>query len=553
MRRGLIALTFVVALLAFGLSPTRSVAASGWHSEQPVAAGIGVPVPLGEVGDIEFWAPNRGALITAGNGGMPAGVYAYDGTGWYLYSTVCGGHHGRIVWTGPDEFWTISDQRAGEETTTGNPEAELKNRSLCLFRNGEVVASYAEPIGQAGSYMRMNAAACNGPDDCWFGGERLPGDPNIGAFHLHWDGSTLSPIPSLTLAEPGVADPGHAVFGMTSFGGQIFESVAVRSEDPAAGEVEPSFLHRVNFGAAIPFEPLPTPGLVTGGTPEELEGFRFGSNGIELWALSGAVETFGATATPTLLRLDGGAFEQVPLTGGLNAAGTRIAGFAMEPDSPESWASFYLRNETTAHLARIEPDGSVAEEVQLPQAGEELNKKGTAGPIACPAVGDCWMATSAGWLFHLGGPPPEGPNTDPAMHQLIGFRPCDEACQAQPGTGNPEDDSGAEPEAEHFPEVPEYPSLPHSAPKCPAIYTHLKQTVIHKSVLQLSYVLHARAHVQLIAKDRKKVVAKTARMTLEKGPHHTRLRLDPKNWPTHLAFEVHQAKQQKKTKKASCS
>lgn len=553
MRRGLIALTLSVALLACGLSPARSVAASGWHSEQPVAAGTGVPVPLGEVGDIAFWAPNRGALITAGNGGMPAGVYAYDGTGWYLYSTVCGGHQGRIVWTGPDEFWTISDQRAGEETTTGNPERELKNRSLCLFRNGEVVASYAEPIGQAGSYQRMNAAACNGPDDCWFGGERLPGDPNVGAFHLHWDGSTISPIPSLTLPEPGLADPGRKVFDMTSFGGQIFESVTVTSEDQAAGEVEPSFLHRVNFGSAIPFEPLATPGLVTGGTPEGLEGFRFASNGTELWAISGAFENFGVlTTTPTLLRLDEGAFEQVSLTGGLTTAGTLIAGFAMEPGSPESWASFDAGHETAAHLARIGADGAVVEEVQLPQVGEELNKKGTAGPIACPAVGDCWMATTDGWLFHLGGPAPEGPNSDPALHQLIGFRPCDEACQAQPGTGNPEDDSGAEPEAEPFAQVPPYEPLPSNPRRCPAIYTHLKQKVIHESVLQLSFILHARAHVQLIAKDRKKVVAKTARMTLEKGPHHTRLRLDPKHWPTHLAFEVHQTKQPKKTK-ASCT
>ncbi len=31
------------------------------------------PMELGEIGDIEFWAPNRGVLITAGNGGVGAG------------------------------------------------------------------------------------------------------------------------------------------------------------------------------------------------------------------------------------------------------------------------------------------------------------------------------------------------------------------------------------------------------------------------------------------------------------------------------------------------
>src|SRR6202012_4104824 len=108
----------------------------GWRSAQP--AGPNGPTPLGEVGDISCWAANRCALITAGNGGMPAGIYAYDGSSWYLYSTVCGGHDGRIAWSGPDEFWTISDQRPGQEAAVGSAEQQLWHRSLCLFRDGEV-------------------------------------------------------------------------------------------------------------------------------------------------------------------------------------------------------------------------------------------------------------------------------------------------------------------------------------------------------------------------------------------------------------------------------
>ena len=58
-RRASLLLLLAVAGAAFE-SPAAS--ASEWHSEQPVAAGIGVPTALGEIGDIEFWAPNEGML-----------------------------------------------------------------------------------------------------------------------------------------------------------------------------------------------------------------------------------------------------------------------------------------------------------------------------------------------------------------------------------------------------------------------------------------------------------------------------------------------------------
>jgi hypothetical protein len=542
MRRALVVFAAGIAWL-LAASSAGAAGPSEWHSEQPVAAGIEAPALLGEVGDIEFEAPNRGVLITAGSGSVPAGVYAYDGTGWHLYSTVCGGHHGRIAWAGPTEFWTVSDQWVGEETKVGNAEEQLWNRSLCHFRNGEVVASYAEPLGQATSYSRMNAATCDGPDDCWFGGERLSGNPNVGAFHLHWNGSTLSPVPSLTIPEPALADPGRAVFAMHFFQGQLFESVTVRSGDHPENEPEPSFLHRVDLESAQPFEPLATPGLVTGGSPEGLQGFRFADDGSQLWALSGIDPEEGGSTAPTLLKLNAGSFVQTPLTGGLFGAGVQIGGFAMEPGSARAWASFTARGgreEGPAGVARIAADGTVAEETRLPRTEEELNLKGTAGPLACPAIGQCWMATSKGWLFHLGGSLPQ--DTDPAMHQLITFRPCDAACQSGVEIGLPEDNSGAEPEAERFPEVPEYEAPPVHEPRPHPLYNHLKQKVIDGNILQLSFDLHATAHVQLIAKVKKTVVAKTPRMTLTKGHHRIRLKLDPKNWPTHLSFQVHRIK-----------
>ena len=117
----------LACLLVAAVCGAPVAGAQEWRSEQPVAAGIGVPVGIGEIGDVEFWAPNRGMLITAGNEGIPAGLFAYDGSGWYRYSTVCGGHAGRIAWAGPDDFWTISDQqsrrKAAERRRSTSPSA----------------------------------------------------------------------------------------------------------------------------------------------------------------------------------------------------------------------------------------------------------------------------------------------------------------------------------------------------------------------------------------------------------------------------------------------
>jgi len=543
-RRAVLILALAVAAAAASVGHVRA-AEPEWHSEQPVAAGIEVPVPFGEVGDIECWQANRCVLITSGTagGGMPPGVYAYDGVSWHLYSTVCGGHHGRIAWAGPDEFWTISDQRAGEETTT--EAGALFNRSLCYFKDGAVVASYAEPLKQANSYYGMDAAACEGPSECWFGGERLKNAANVGAFHLHWNGTSLTPVPSTTVPEVGLEDPGRAVAGMFFYGGRLYESVAVREGDEPVGEPEePSFLHRVAPGGPRLFEPLSTPGLTFGGTAEQTEGFHFATDGPELWALAGGS---GSSSTVTMLKLEGESFVQVPLTGQVPPPSSQVGGFAAEPGAGFAWASYspsssFSGSPGPARLLRVHSDGSVDGEVSLPRPAEELNPKGVAGPVACPAVGQCWMATSKGWLFHLGGPPVEGPDLDPAMHQLITFRPCDNACRSGTEGGLPPDDSGAEPEESRFAEAAPYELLPTGPRKPHPLYTGLRQKVIHKTILQLTFVLHAPAHVQLIAEEHKRVVAKTARMTLGTGKQRIRLRLDPKHWPTHLSFQVHRIK-----------
>ncbi|HET6997571.1 MAG TPA: hypothetical protein VFI03_03195 [Solirubrobacterales bacterium] len=542
MRRATVIAQLAIVLAIVAAAPGAPAAAAEWHSEQPTAAGIGVPVPLGPVGDIEFWAPNRGVLITAGNEGMPAGVYAYDGIGWHLYSTVCGGHDGRIVWTGPTEFWTVSDYATKQEGV--EDERLEQRRTLCHFRDGQVVASHAEPFGTAETYLPMSAAACAGPSDCWFAGERLPGDPNVGAFHLHWDGASLTSIPSLTEAEPELSDPGRSVEDLVFFQGGLFESVRVDEGDQAPGETESSLIHRIEPSSAQPFVPLfPTYG--PGASADTVfGGLRFTADGSELWALAGSDRPEGLTA----FHYAGGGFVQIPLTQPdppLLKEKDSVEGVAAEPGSDRVWVGLCHVDDFCsptyggrARLISIRGDGSVGPEVALPASSEELNNKGFAGPIACPAAGQCWMATSMGWLFHLGGSLPQ--DTDPAMHQLISSRPCDNSCRSIPPVGIPVDDSG-ELAAGVNPELPPIEKRPKPPKPARPIAFKVKQRVVDGTILQLSFTLRTRAHVQLLAKRGGRTVAKTPSLTMDRGRHRLRLRLDPKRWPTDLKFKVRAA------------
>jgi len=529
-------LALFVALLLFAPPAAR---AAEWRSEQPVAAGIGVPTTIGEIGDVEFWAPDRGMLITAGNEGVAPGLFAFDGAGWYRYSTVCGGHEGRIAYGGPNDFWTISDQQAGQETGA----AAATHVSLCHFVNGAVVASYAEPVGVPGSYLPMDAAACAGPNDCWFAGERLPGSTNAGAFHLHWNGSTVTPLPALSEPQPEVEDPGRAVTALAAHEGAFYESVAVRKGDEPLeeeGEFEPSLLHQIfSGGGPLSFVPLylEAGASVAAG---EYEGLHLSAIDEGLWAVAGAEE--GSSAPPMALRLGEAGFESVALDDptGILAPGDGVRGLAAEPGTGGAWVSFRLQSDfpgSEARLAFIGPEGEVEGPQLLPGPGGGIGPKGPAGPVACPGPGQCWLATEQGWLFHLGRDLPRNP--DPALHALVTYRPPDASLPAVPPASQPVDDSGANGESsQESAEILEEPLPRHK----PAVLTGLKQRIVGGHVLEMSFVLHAKARVQLLAKRKGKVVAKTGRLTMAKGQRSLRLPLDPRRWPTKLDLRVHALK-----------
>jgi hypothetical protein len=536
------------------MASARQVGATfllGWRSDQP--SGPNGPTALGEVGDISCWTSSRCLLITPGNGGTPSGLYAYDGREWFLYSRVCGGHEGRIAWAGPTDFWTISDQPAGQGSISAGSELARYALSLCHFVNGTVVASYAEPIGVGSSYLKMNAAACNGPSECWFAGARLPGTGNVGAFHLYWNGLTLTPVPSLARLEPELADPGRDVTGLAYDEGHLYEGVAVSDEDQAANEPagEPFLIHKVVPGTTAEFKPLPTAAPLELGGPEaiagELAGFRLSVvAGGGLWAVAGQ-DTTGSLVGITALRLDGPGSQQVrqlPLTdpSGFLRAGTQLRGLAAEPDG--AWVSVKQHTETgvnvRAHVALIRPDGKVEAVAPLPLEGEAGGPRGPAGPIACAAAEQCWMATSTGWLFHLG---PPAATADPTLHTgVISYRPPDNSLPSTPPVFLPEDNSGANEEEKKKQAEIETEPLPK---RKPALVTKLKQKLVGHT-LELSFVLRVKSHVQLLARRQGKVVAKTPRYTMAPGPRQLKLKLDPKRWPTKLDLQAHEVKKGKK-------
>ena len=582
------ALLATLALAALGWAPLAAGAeaeGAAWQfapaSAPPAPAGapaVDYPVPLGQVGQISFWAPNRGLLITGGGGSscaasasatVPCGLYAYNGRIWHQLSTVCGGANGRIAWAGPDEFWTISDQRPGQLVTTG---AEYGNISLCHFLNGQVVASYAMPLDQPGSYLPMDSAVCLSPDDCWFGGE-LGQPPNHGAFHLHWNGENVTVVYS-------PAD--HAISSMALAGaGALYESVQLApGDDYGFEDVEhPYVLHQIDPpGSSIDFHdvlipnaacatlefcaPLPEYGIdeeTDPVAPETLSGFLLssdytpsGSNSqpTQMWALAdwdglAAQSSSEGNAHPIALRLSEGLWSQV--VGGEGPGGAEPGGaepfaaneqfqdLAAEPGSPAAWVTIHS-TDGEAHVDRLTAEGKLSAQEVLGEA-QGVGARGNAGAIACPAPQECWLATSQGWLFHYtdGSTLPE--DTDPNFAGVIAYRPPDEGVPQLPPNEPPPDDSLANQLPPPPPTVPaptvQAPTLAHK-PLVTDVHSHL----VDRYTLELSFKLTVKAHVQLLARHGKRSVAQTGRETLRAGRHTLDLRLNPHLWPNKLDLKA---------------
>ncbi len=210
------ALVAVAAALVSAGAPAARAEAT-WRLEQPPPPpGARFKVPLGTPDDMQFLAPNEGLLSVEGNAAVPNGLLFWNGRSWHQLSTVCGGSGevSRIAWAGPDEFWTITEP---SEPRVGS------GLALCHFKDGVVVGSYSTPLQSPDPFRPMDAAACNGPNDCWFAGigSEDPAGQRVGAYHLHWDGANLT---------SSYQPQGRGVSGLASFDGTFYESTFVGTQ-----------------------------------------------------------------------------------------------------------------------------------------------------------------------------------------------------------------------------------------------------------------------------------------------------------------------------------
>jgi hypothetical protein len=558
--------TLVAVAVAAGTLSTKAGAegladdgGASWRLEQPSPPTVApeetpTPVGLGKIGDIQFWAPNRGLLITAGDGStIPAGVWAYDGRSWHELSSVCGGADGRIAWASPEEFWTISDGRPGQAPDAlGNP-PPLEDNTLCHFAGGKVVASYASPAFSANSYQPMHAAGCISPTDCWFAGNPLPGG-QVGAFHLHWNGSSL--------VEEPYAPEGHAVEAMTPFEGQLYESVRLTKGDLISeASPGPPVLHSINRAGVQPtFEALPGPPLYA---PEEfgeaLDFLHLSASDNAVWGAAGPQPELPAGSRPaqvTVVRKSGGTWRQLlgPLTvpsGETLFPNDIVSSISAEPGTEGAWMALKTQEDAAqpsptapATVARMSSEGIVSDQQQLPSAGEGIEPKGAAVKSACPAPHDCWLATTQGWLFHLTtGKEELAQDGDPAFAGLITERPPDAGVpQASPGGPSPPV-SGLQAESHGSVAAPEVKitevkiTPPPGSVRVPLL-SNLRTRILHGNILELRFHLAVRARVRLLARRNRVLVASTPMRTLAAGNRRLLLRLDIHRWPTKLELKT---------------
>lgn len=534
-RRIVAALT--AAVVAACCAPVATAgAAATWRLEQPdPPAGAPFVSSFGAPTDLQFWAPNRGLMGVEGNAVTPRGILYWDGRSWTQLSTVCGGSTEtmRIAWAGPREFWTIS---APSKPRIGD------GISLCHFRDGEVVASYGQPIESADPYFQMNAAACTGPDDCWFGGVGA-GDPTgqrVGAFRLHWDGSALTTV---------YGPQGRGITDLQAHGGTIFESVRVGAtigsrETPPLGlpESSPRLLHRLVGGRFVNEAFVPAPLL---GVPDDgSEMLALSSDGAQLWAVGGGAES-GPSAPaegtvarqPLAARLGPSGFTDIapnaaPGTFGATDRFTDVAALPQTSSALAAVSSYADRRSPNARgrIARIAADGITTVE-RLPAGGAG---RGTVARLACVGPDECWAATYGGWLYHLTDGTVHPQDDDPVFRSLITFRPNEAAAQFVPDS-LPVDDSQllAPPPVQLETDT----TAETKTKKVRALLRNVKAGVKGRT-LTVRFRLSRKAKVQLIAQRKSKVVARTRYRMLKPGARKLTLRLDPKRWPTRLRFRT---------------
>jgi hypothetical protein len=523
-----------VAAAIASVGATIARAEATWRLEQPAPlAGATFKVPLGAPDDMEFNAPNEGLLSVEGNAVVPSGLFFWNGRAWSQLSTVCGGsgEASRIAWAGPDEFWVITEP---SEPRVGS------GLGLCHFKDGVVVGSYSTPLQSPDPFRPMDAAACDGPNDCWFAGvgSEDPAGQRVGAFHLHWDGTNLT---------SSYQPQGRGVSGLASFGGTFYESTLVGTQagdsaDPVTLATPepfgPVLIHKL-VGSTFTdanFLPFPYSGVPSEGS--ELLSAK--ADASDLWfsgggAASGpdAPHDGSVPSPPIAVHYNAPFFQQVPLEASLFGEEDRFVDISPVPGTQSAWVADQALDERgsatdKAKVALIEAGGGATLQT-LPASGAG---RGSAQLVAATGSEEAWMVTSAGWIFHYtnGALLPE--YADPAFATTITLRPNESIEQFVPDTPPPDD-------SELFAPPPVQLETKASAEPVPEVIPALLKDVTvrrHGLTVTISFQLARLADVQLVAKLHGKVIARTREERLKAGKRSLSLRLERRHWPSALGF-----------------
>jgi hypothetical protein len=550
-RRGRAAAAALAVVLA-GLTAAPA-GAQVWTLDEhpPPPAGAPFKVPLGTPGDLQMWAPNRGLLAVEGNSTVPRGLWVWDGERWRQLATVCGGAADttRIAWAGPTEFWTITEPSLPRR---GNGTA------LCRFRDGEVVGSFSAPEQAADAYRRMNAAACL-DGRCWFAGGRTtdPSGTREGAFHLHFDGGGLGVL--YDRGGRGVSDL-HGFdgrFHSASVAGAQVDSREPGTARPVTGEDRPRLLGRID-GLSLrrdAFTPRPVadPDPDDGRTPpaDATDVLALDSTGPRLWAVGGGTtsgaepyDPQGPTGAamydrpPFAAVLEAGTWRELRLDAEF-APGERFVDVAAIPGTAQAWIAvqrFADRRSPGARgrVLRVDASGVVVEDVTLPTSG---SGRGAVARVDCAGPADCWAVTTAGWLLHWTDGTRSPLDADPAFARLIDFRPNESAAQFIPDAPPPDDSRlFAPPPVEVQQAAP--PAQAPAVQQLPALLTSVRSRMRGRRQLVITFRLARRARIGVVGRRRGKVVARFRTRTFLPGRRTIRVRLDPRRYPTRLAFAI---------------
>ncbi len=526
------------ALGAGGAQPAAAAEAT-WRLEQPAPpSGARFKVPLGRPGDLQCFAVDRCLMAVEGNGSVAQGLYFYDGAQWRQYTTVCGGPAAttRIAWAGPDEFWTV---------TTPSPPRLGGGLALCHVKGGQVVGSFSTPNESPDPFRTMSSAACRTPDDCWFGGlgSRDPSGQRVGGFHLHWDGTNLTTV---------YGPQGRGISDVVAADGRLYETtfIGAGAEDRdsevslGAPETSPQTIHRIDGTAIrnVPFSARPRPGVPTAGT--ELLGADAASG--ELWFVGGGAASGGDVPRdssqlrpPIAVRRTGSFFQEIPLDEGPFGPTDRLVDVAVLDGQRAAWTAvqpYADRDSQTAKatVARVNDLGSVAAE-RLPGSGAG---RGAASKIDCPAPDECWMVTTAGWLFHLTDGTTRPANSDPAFANRIDFRPNEASAQFVPDTPPADDSRLFAPPPTELPAAVAPPVAAPTKTLKSLVFKVSKPRVSKRLVLSISFTMRRSGRVQLLARRKGKVVAKSSSRLMKPGRKTIRLKLTRRRYPDALKFVV---------------